>query len=94
MFIDFEFVRSCINPIVYAFMSKNFREAFKHIFGRIFTGKSTKPNPNVSNNFNNSIHRNNANNQNGRNEVELKQLINPDNKTHDEIINHENNQNS
>ena len=33
------YFNSCINPIVYSFMSKNFRETFKHLFRSIFRGR-------------------------------------------------------
>lgn len=33
------YFNSCINPIVYSFMSKNFRETFKHSFRSIFRGR-------------------------------------------------------
>ncbi|XP_036361060.1 galanin receptor 2b-like [Octopus sinensis] len=35
------YFNSCINPIVYSFMSKNFREKFKHSFRTLFRGRFT-----------------------------------------------------
>ena len=34
-FFVLSYVNSCINPIVYTFMSKNFREGFRHIIGKV-----------------------------------------------------------
>ncbi|GAB1607373.1 gastrin/cholecystokinin type B receptor-like, partial [Argonauta hians] len=38
------YFNSCINPIVYSFMSKNFREKFKHSFSTLFRGRFTGSN--------------------------------------------------
>lgn len=36
------YVNSCVNPIVYALMSKNFREGFKQIFNNLFCSRSNQ----------------------------------------------------
>ena len=50
-FFVLSYVNSCVNPIVYSFMSKNFREAFRHIIGKVLNLWKKAP-QNVSHKFN------------------------------------------
>ena len=67
-------------------MSKNFREAFKHIFTKMCSVRKGNS-INLKNNNKIISNNNNINNVIQKNEMEMKSLINGENKTNYEIIN-------